>query len=112
MKMLQLMDREYASGQKATYRQTFAQTPYHEDHVSTRELSIARSLGKVREREQQWAEQRRRENAEVKVATRESYRHDLYHLDKMYSKQFKELRVIPVTNRQQTEQPFHKLPFI
>jgi hypothetical protein len=105
-------DAGFAAGRRGAYRAQFSDTPYHEDQCRAREDSIARSLGRARIRNEKAAAQRRRENAEVRAAKRESYRHDVYHLDEMYSKQFRALRVVPVSDRRDTNLPRDKLPFI
>jgi hypothetical protein len=90
----------------------FENAPYHEDLPSTRERAMLLSQGRARVRTQKLQEQRRREVVESRIATSETYKHDLYHLDEMFSKKFKSLRIIPVSNRVNTDVPVSKLPFI
>jgi hypothetical protein len=112
MQLFRTMDFQFRDAVQEKYREEFSDTPYHESLPETRAKGIEMAIAHRRVHDVAWNQQRRRENAEVAAATRESYKHDLYHLDEMYSKHFKSLRVIPVTNRRERHLPLSKLPLI
>jgi hypothetical protein len=90
----------------------FRNAPYHEDLTETRRNALVTSAGLANARAHKWQERRNRENVEHKQAVRESYKHDLYHLDELFNTFHKDLRIVPVTNRSQTDGAFDKLPYI
>jgi hypothetical protein len=106
------MDLQFRDALQEKYREEFADAPYHELLLRTRAKGLELSAERAQERDGKWVRQRIRENAEVKAARRESYKHDLYHLDELYTYRHKALRVIPVTNRHQSDVPLSKLPLI
>jgi hypothetical protein len=104
------MDLQYRDAVQEKFREEFGNTPYHEQLLATRAKGIEMYTAHRELGEQKWVEQRIRENSEVRAAKRESYKHDLYHGDEMYSFYFKSLRIIPVTNRHQSNLPVSRLP--
>jgi hypothetical protein len=90
----------------------FREAPYHENLPETRRKALAASGEKAKVRAQVRQQIRNRELGESKIAIRESYKHDLYHFDEMFSKKFKSLRIVPVNDRRLHDGPLNKLPLI
>jgi hypothetical protein len=111
-RLMRSMDLQFRDALHEKYREEFADTPYHELLLRTRAMGLELSADRAQERDQKWVRQRIRENSEVRAAKKESYKHDLYHLDEIYPFGHRSLRVIPVTNRYQSEVPLSKLPLI
>jgi hypothetical protein len=104
-RLMRSMDFEFRDALKEKYREEFAETPYHELLLRTRAKGLEISAQRAQERDNQWIRQRIRENSEVKAAKKESYKHDLYHLDEIYPYGHRALRVIPVTDRHESDLP-------
>jgi hypothetical protein len=90
----------------------FENAPYHEDHCETRRNALLMSAELAKNRVRKWQQRRDKESVEHKAAVIESYKHDVYHLDEMFNKFHKDLRVVPVTNRSQSDVSLDKLPYI
>ena len=102
-RLMRSMEFQFRDELKDKWTERYTGTPYDENHVEHRERSIAQSRERARARTAEDECQRRKENAEVRKAVEESYQHDIFHCDEYYSPRYKSLRIIPVTQRYQTD---------
>lgn len=82
-----------------TYRQNLNLSSYSYDNVFEYEKSRIRTRQMLNDRYREEVQNRRSINRQSQSAIIESFDHDLYHEDKLYSTHDKSLRIIPVTNR-------------
>lgn len=96
---------QYRDETVAKYTELYSSTPYDEVLANTRQRCLLNSQLRARARTDEAIAERRRVVAESKAATEESYKHDIYHSDKMFSSKYKCLRIIPSTQRYETDTP-------
>lgn len=94
---------QYRDETVAKYTQMYSATPYEEILPNTRERCLLNSQLKAKTRVAEAIAERRKVVAESKAATDESYKHDIFHGDKMFSPRHRCLRIIPVTQRYESD---------
>ena len=94
---------QYRDETLAKYTEMYSSTPYSEVLENTRQRCLLNSQLKARARADLEVAERRKVVAESKAATEESYKHDIFHGDKMFSSKYRCLRIIPSTQRYETD---------
>lgn len=85
------------------YTKKFENSTYTTNMNKVMDESKVRTAKWFVQKEEEGKQIRRVENREVKAAITESYKHDIFHGDEYYSKHFKSLRIIPGTERYESQ---------
>lgn len=102
-RLMRSMEFHFRDESTRKWTERYADAPYHEDHVERLQRSVAMSRELARARTAEEDAKRRKENAEVRKAVDESYKHDIFHCDEFYSPRYKSLRIIPARQRYETD---------
>lgn len=111
-KLKSKLDRDFDDYMKSQSFQVEQNTPYHYDHLSEYQLSLRRTKKMLADTQKEEKENQKHINQETQNAIQESYQHDLYHNDHIYSSRNKSLRIIPVTNRFNSDIPMDQMPYV
>ena len=102
-RLMRSMEFQFRDEMTRKWTERFSDAPYYEDPAEVRERSFAQSRERARLRTADEEMKRRKENAEVRKAVAESYKHDIFHSDEYFSPRYKSLRIIPNTERHYTD---------
>ncbi|OHT00207.1 hypothetical protein TRFO_33156 [Tritrichomonas foetus] len=109
-KFLNRVQREYQEKMSQKYRPV--NSPYTYDNLGGMEKSIYRTQNMLIERDMRDNARQMIISRQSKRAIQESYKHELFHKDKMINGKDKALRIIPVTDRFHCDLPLSQLPII